>query len=218
VVLADQAGAQLRATLAALAAQDYPTLRTLVMDSGSDDDVAATAASEAPDALVLRFPPGTAVLGAANDVRRLVEGAAFYLFLANGAVLETGSITALVEEAYRSNAGVVGPKILDPSDPTRILDVGAAIDKFAVAAPFAEVGERDQEQHDSVRDVFSLLGAALLVRADLFEALDGFDATLAPDAAVLDLCWRSHLVGARVMVVPAARVHLRGAEIGRAHV
>ena len=49
----------------------------------------------------------------------------------------------------------------------------------------------------------------MLVRRDVFDALGGFDPAFAPHADDVDLCWRAHLAGHRVVVVPQARV--RGA-------
>ena len=49
----------------------------------------------------------------------------------------------------------------------------------------------------------------MLVRADLFVALDGFDQDAFPGSEDLDLCWRARLAGARVLVVPDARVRHR---------
>ena len=46
----------------------------------------------------------------------------------------------------------------------------------------------------------------MLVRRDVFDALGGFEPAFAPYAEDLDLCWRAHLAGHRVVVVPAARV------------
>ena len=209
VVVTQRADADLDAVFAGLAAQDYPALRTIIIDLSGAETVAAHAGDVVSGAFVRRLPHDTGPLAAANEVLRLVEGAAFYLFLDPSTVLETSAVRALIEEAYRSNAGILGPKLLDPHDPTRLADVGAAIDKFAVAAPLVEPGERDQEQHDAVHDVFWIHGAVLAVRADLFAALGGFDTTLSPAAGSLDLCWRAHLAAARVLVVPAARAHLR---------
>ena len=73
-----------------------------------------------------------------------------------------------------------------------------------------ERGELDQEQHDAVRDVFALPSACMLVRADLFRALGGFDPSISFYGDDVDLCWRAHLSGARVVVVPAARARHHG--------
>ena len=46
----------------------------------------------------------------------------------------------------------------------------------------------------------------MLVRRDVFGALSGFEPAFAPHAEDVDLCWRAHLAGHRVVVVPQARV------------
>ena len=48
--------------------------------------------------------------------------------------------------------------------------------------------------------------ACLLVRTDLFRALGGFDEGIRSAGDDLDLCWRAHAAGARVLVVPASRL------------
>ena len=131
VVVTQRADADLDAVFAGLAAQDYPSLRTIIVDLSGTETVAAHAGDVVSGAFVRRLPRDTGPLAAANEVLRLVEGAAFYLFLDPSTVLETSVVRALIEEAYRSNAGILGPKLLDPNDPTRLADVGAAIDKFA---------------------------------------------------------------------------------------
>ena len=112
----------------------------------------------------------------------------------------------MVEEAYRSNAGIVGPKVVDHDHPEVLLEVGMAVDHYGVPFSGIEPDEVDQEQHDGVRDVFFVSHAAMLVRADLFHELGGFDPATFPGADDIDLCWRARLAGARVLVAPAARV------------
>ena len=111
-----------------------------------------------------------------------------------------------MEEAYRSNAGIVGPKIVDRDNPDVLLEVGMSIDHYGVPFSGIEPDEVDQEQHDGVRDVFYVSHVAMLVRADLFHELGGFDPETSPGADDIDLCWRARLAGARVIVVPDARV------------
>jgi GT2 family glycosyltransferase len=193
-------------TLASIAAQTYADLGVVVVDTASEVDPSDRVRDQLPDARihVLEHDPGYGA--AANTATGLVEGAAFYLFLHDDVALEPDSVRALVEEAFRSNAGVIGPKLVDWHDPTRLLQVGLGADKTGVLAPYAEVGELDQEQHDAVRDVFAVPGACTLVRTDLFEALHGFDEAIDYLGEDLDLCWRAHTLGARVMVAPGARV------------
>ncbi|HEX2736990.1 MAG TPA: glycosyltransferase, partial [Acidimicrobiia bacterium] len=198
------------ATLAALGAQDYPDLTVLVIDAGSDDDPTARVAAVSPRAFVRR----TGAIGfaaAANVAIEAVEGATFLLCCHDDVELDPSCVRLLVEEAFRSNAAILGPKLVRADNPEILTTVGLAIDRFGVPFSGIEPGELDQEQHDGVRDVFYVPSATMLVRADLFRELGGFDAEAFPGAEDLDLCWRTRLIGGRVLVVPDARAAHREA-------
>ena len=192
--------------LAAVAAQDYPNLATLVLDAASHEDITARVARELPNAFVRRHPTNEGYGAIANQVAEVVDGASFYLFLHDDAAPEPGAVATMVGEALRSNAGIVGAKLVDFTDPRRILQVGESVDKTGERVSPVDPGERDQEQHDAVRDVFVASGGALMVRADLFAALGGFDPGIDFLNDDLSLCWRAHIAGARVVVAPDARV------------
>ncbi|MFN0089918.1 MAG: glycosyltransferase, partial [Acidimicrobiales bacterium] len=212
VVVSRDPGPWLEGALAALAAQDYPELSVLILDAASEEDPTARIAAVAPNAFVRRLERAEGFAAAANVALESVEGASFFLFLHDDVELDAAAVRLVVEEAYRSNAGIVGPKVVGVREPRRLLGVGEGVDKFGVASPLAEPGELDQEQHDTVRDVFAVSGCCLLVRADLCRALGGFDREMPASSAAVDLCWRAHLAGARVVVAPAAWV--RHAEAG----
>ncbi|MCU1485015.1 MAG: hypothetical protein JWN67_1761 [Actinomycetia bacterium] len=203
------AGPWLEECLASLAAQDYPNLSVLVLATGSAEDTLARVAAVLPSAYVRRIEGDPGFGPAANDVLHVVDGAAFYAFCHDDVVLDGHAIRALVEEAYRSNAGIVGPKLVRWHAPEHLLEVGMSVDKTGVVSSLVERGELDQEQHDAVRDVFVIPGGFTLVRADLFGTLGGFDPAIDLVGEDLDLCWRAQVAGARVVIVPAARVQHR---------
>ncbi|MGH9182615.1 MAG: glycosyltransferase family 2 protein, partial [Acidimicrobiales bacterium] len=209
VVVTHDPGPWLEEMLASLGAQDYPNLSVLVVDAASAVDPLPRVRSVLPGAYVRRLDrnPGFGV--AANEVLDEVEGASFFALCHDDVLLEPTVVRALVEEAYRSNAGVVGPKVVTWGSPRHLLQVGLLADKTGVPTPVVERGELDQEQHDRVRDVFSLPGGCTLVRADLFEVIGGFDPAIDMFGEDLDLCWRAHVAGARVVVVPVARIQHR---------
>jgi GT2 family glycosyltransferase len=211
VVVAKDPGEWFDEVLGALAAQDYPNISVLVIDTGSDEMVAGRVATHLPDAYVRRLDDNPGYGPAANEALNLVEGAGFFCFMHDDVALEPATIRLLVEESYRSNAGILGPKLVEWDDPRRLLAVGVGVDKAGVQVPLVERGELDQEQHDAVRDVFMVPGACMLVRVDLFDALDGFDPEIPAYGEDLDLCWRAHVVGARVMVNPDTRARHRQA-------
>jgi GT2 family glycosyltransferase len=207
-------GPWLEEALDALEAQDYPNLSVLVVDSASSEDPTSRVAAMLPGAYVRRLETNRGFAAAANEVLNLVEGASHYVFLHDDAAPAPDAIRLLVEEAYRSNAGVVAPKLVEWHDPRRLLAVGMAVDKAGVPGFFGR-GELDQAQHDAVRDVFVAPGGCMLVRADLFASLAGFDADMPVFGEDLDLCWRAQVLGARVMVAPAAQVrHLEATADG----
>ncbi len=209
VVVAHEPGPWFDEVIEGLAAQDYPNFRVLFLDTGAEGEFAARLGDRVPGAFVRSFEEHGGFGGAANEALRLVEGSGFFCLLHDDVALEPDTIRLLVEETYRSNAGVVGPKLVSWDAPEHLLEVGSAADKFATPAPLVEPGELDQEQHDAVRDVFFVPSACLLVRIDLFRALGGFDEVLAFDGDDLDLCWRAHVAGARVLVAPVARARHR---------
>lgn len=204
VVVAHGGAPNLEATLESLVAAEYPDLTVLVL-AATDDDLRVRVASVAPGAFV-KPVEGRGHAAAANEARSTVTGAPFLLFCHDDVVLVPGTVRVLVEEAYRSNAAVVGPKLVDVDRPEILREVGWSVDRFGVPHSEIQADELDQEQHDAVRDVFFVSDACVLVRADLFAALDGFDVDCDPGARMLDFCWRARLAGARVMVAPDARV------------
>jgi GT2 family glycosyltransferase len=210
-VMVTTGGPFLDAAIASLAAQDYPALSVLVLDNASDADPTARIATEMPTAFVRRLPENIGFAAAANQALTTVEGATFLVFCHDDIALDPDAIRVMVEEAYRSNAAIVGPKLVDYADPDVLIEVGMAIDHYGVPFSGIEPGEIDQEQHDGVRDVFFVSHATMLVRADLFRELGGFDVAAAPGSDDIDLCWRARLVGARVLVAPSARVRHRRA-------
>ncbi len=192
--------------LRALAAQDYSNLKSLVLITGDPGELPGQIATAVPRAFVRAVDGNPGFGPTANEVLRLVEGDnGFFCFLHDDVALEPDAIRLLVEEMYRSNAGVVGPKLVEWDDPTVLQHVGFGVDRFAEMDPIVEPGETDQEQHDAVRDVFALPSACLLVRADLFRTLGGFDEHIDFHGDDLDFCWRAHHHGARVLVVPSAK-------------
>lgn len=212
VVVTKDPGPWLEEGLGALGASDYPGLTVLVLDAGSTEDPTARVAGVLPGAFVRRLPDAGGFAAAANDVIEVVKGATFILFCHDDVVVDPSAVRLLVEEAFRSNAAIIGPKLVDYDRPDVLLEVGQAIDRFGVPHSGIEPGELDQEQHDSVRDVFFVSSTVMLVRADLFEELGGFDARTFPGAEDLDLCWRARIAGARVMVAPDARARHRRAD------
>ncbi len=215
VVVTTDPGPWFEEALSSLAAQDYGELSVLVLSTGAEGlSVTDRVARILPDAFVRQLPGRPGYAAASNEVLGMVEGAAFFLLCHDDVALDPDAVHKLVEESFRSNAGVVSPKFVNWDDPNILLHVGMSCDKTGAVVDRIVEGEVDHGQHDAVRDVFVAPGGCILVRADLFAELKGFDAGIVAMGEDLDFSWRSQVAGSRVVVAPDARVRHREAVAG----
>ncbi len=205
VVVSRDPGDWFEESLRSIATQEYPDLSLLVIDAGSAVPLADRVASVDPDAFVHRVTGDPGFSAAANLASELVSGNDFFLFCHDDVRLDAGCVSALVEEVFRSNAAIVGPKLVSWGDPRRLTQLGMGADRFGVLVDRVQRGEFDQQQYDAVRDVFVAPGGVQLIRRDLFDELGGFDPAITALGEDLDICWRAQALGARVLVVPNAR-------------
>ncbi|MET9801551.1 glycosyltransferase [Streptomyces sp. NPDC006368] len=102
------------------------------------------------------------------------------------------------------HAAIVGPKLRGWYDRKQLLEVGVSIANSGRRWTGLDRREQDQGQHDQVRSVLSVSSAGMLIRRDVFEQLGGFDRRLPLMRDDVDLCWRAHAAGHRVLVAPDA--------------
>ena len=215
VVVTTDPGPWFEEALSSLAAQDYGELSVLVLATSDEaGDVTERVSRVLPDAFVRYLPGQPGYAAASNEALGMVEGAAFFLLCHDDVALDPDAIHKLVEESFRSNAGVVSPKFVNWDDPNILLHVGMTCDKTGAVVDRILEGEVDHGQHDAVRDVFVAPTGCILVRADLFSELKGFDPGIVAMGEDLDLSWRCQVAGARVVVAPDARVRHREAVAG----
>ncbi len=206
VIVTTGVGPGLEAAAASLAAQNYEELSLLVLANGDASDVAERVALVAPHAFIRVLEENRGFGAACNEAALMVQGSAFFLFCHDDVRLEPDAVQLMVEAAFRTNAGIVTPKVVAYEDPLVLLHVGQTSDRFGVVRDRVEVGEIDHGQQDLERDVFVAPGGVMLVRADLFSSLRGFDPLITMLGEDLDLCWRAQVAGARIVVAPLAKV------------
>lgn len=102
------------------------------------------------------------------------------------------------------HAAVIGPKLRGWYDRNQLLEAGVSIANSGRRWTGLDRRETDQGQHDQIRSVLSVSSAGMLVRRDVFEQLGGFDRRLPLMRDDVDLCWRAHAAGHRVLVAPGA--------------
>ncbi|WYB37797.1 glycosyltransferase [Streptomyces sp. GD-15H] len=118
-------------------------------------------------------------------------------------------LLSVVDNEYelgRDDVAVVGPKLRGWYDRRQLLEVGVSIANSGRRWTGLDRREQDQGQHDQVRSVLSVSTAGMLVRRDVFDQLGGFDRHLPLMRDDVDLCWRAHTAGHRVLIAPDAVV------------
>lgn len=120
--------------------------------------------------------------------------------------------TCLEEQLAATEAGAsigaVTPKVFR-ADAT-LAEVGIHATASGRRVPLVLDGEIDQGQYDGVTDVLAGGSAGLLVASSAFNQVGGLDRALGPYNEGLELCWRLHRAGHRVVAAPKAHLtHLQ---------
>ncbi|KUG53681.1 hypothetical protein AVL62_02610 [Serinicoccus chungangensis] len=148
---------------------------------------------------------------------RLPSGPGRWLwFLTPGAVPEPGALTALVGAARRSSrVGVVGPKLVRTDQPRLLRSMGHHLTPAGRVVDPTVRALVDQGQLDLRQDVLGVPLSGSLVDRDLLGRIGGLDHAFGADGVDgLDVGWRAHLAGHRVVVAPDAVVRLDDAGLG----
>jgi len=147
-------------------------------------------------------------IGSLGELTASLDSSVHYLWVVReGAIPAPDALTALIADAGRIGASIMGSKIVGP-DKESLLSIGLLTDVFDVPYTGLDASERDQGQYDVVREVAAISGVSMLIRTDLLHGLGGLDETMTPLAASIDLGQRARLRGAVVAITPASQVEI----------
>ncbi len=180
-------------------------MEVIMVDNCSSDDSVAIARktlADSPKGLALENPKDLGFTGGNNTGARAARGE--YLFITNNDVwLEPDCLERLVAGTKAARANASTPLVLNYQDDS-YQDLGFfGFDPFGLPSP-------SYPQSQS-REVFIAGGCAYLIERKLFWRIGGFDEALYFYAEEVDLSWRLWIAGGRIVSVPEARIHHRGA-------
>jgi len=207
VVVAHDGMAWLPIVIAALRAQERSVQNIVVVDTGSKDASTDFLLREFPPESIVTMPRTTSFADAlAAGVQRV--GISDWLWvLHDDSAPKTDALLHLLDAANRSDAAVVGPKVLGWNDRGHLLEIGVSIGLGGRRETGLERGERDQGQHDRDHDVLAVGSAGMLVRRTVWDELNGFDPFLPMFRDDVDFGWRANSAGYRVTIAPNAVLH-----------
>jgi GT2 family glycosyltransferase len=183
----------------------------LVWDNGSLDGTAETVRQEFPGVVVEHHPRNLGVASGRNSGAQLAVrlfSPTHLLFLDNDMILTDGFVNGLLAPFLDDREGKIGQtqaKLRFMDEPELLNDGGGCRVQFWLGRT-SPVGYRevDHGQYDIVRPCICC-GGAMMVRADIFEQLGGFDSRFDPFGPEdLDFSLRLQKAGYAALYAPRA--------------
>lgn len=219
VIVTHDGATWLPAVLTTIAEQTRPPDAIVGVDNASSDDSARLLRESLTSARVVETGINAGFGGAVDEGLRLVgewdlpdDVVEWIWLLHDDSAPDPDCLDTLLLTSDRfPDVAILGPKILGWHDRRLLLEVGVTVDSDGRRVTGLERREHDQGQHDGAREVLAVSTAGMLIRRDVFSALQGFDPYLPLFRDDIDLCWRAWRHGERVMVAPDAVIHHREA-------
>ncbi|HZP58484.1 MAG TPA: glycosyltransferase family 2 protein [Dehalococcoidia bacterium] len=194
----------LRATLPALAVQDYPSYRVVVVDNASTDATAESVGVHFPDVEVIRSARNNGY-GAGNNLCFARTRAKYVAVINPDARPEPGWLRALVRALEtHPHAALATSKVLLESDPARVNACGNDVHLAGIA--YCRALMRHQDEFVADEPVAAVSGAAFVARRDVLDEIGGFDERFFMYMEDTELSMRARLAGYDVVLTPRSRV------------
>ncbi len=184
----------------------FDRIEIIVADNASPDGsagIAETIVDGWPNARIVQLEKNFGYSEGNNRAVQLARGRHLF-FLNNDSWLEADCLERLLAQVESAEAAVAAPFVMNYLDETPQRDASRnGFDIFGLLCSPA-ISPSD-------REVFVAGGCALLIEAEWFQKLGGFDPAFFMYADEHDFCWRAWQAGAKVILVPSARAHHRSA-------
>lgn len=202
--------------VASIAAQDYPQLSVTFVHGHGEGELLARHREVLPELELIELPDETGfgtkinTAAAACDDRLL-------LIHHDDVAMEEGAVSLLVREwlRRREDRNLISAKLLDWSDPQKLMSGGFDADRFAMTSSTVKMGDLDQGQQDRIVDLFGVSTACLLVNRAFLGSIGGFDPQVDWHGEAHDLSIRARSVGGQVVIASAARARHRSSFTSR---
>lgn len=206
----------LRACLQSLeAVRDEACFEVIVVDNNSEDGSPNMVAAEFPWVRLERMAKNLGFTGGHNHALKIRHGR-HALLLNSDTIVHPGALSTLMAYLAKTpEAGIVGPKLLNPDgslqmscrrfpNPVAALFRNTPIGKMFPNNRFTREYLMSDWGHDEPREVDWVSGAAFLVRDDVMAKVGYFDPEYFMYCEDVDWCFRTWQAGYRVVYLPEA--------------
>ena len=180
---------------------NYDNFEIILVDNNSTDGTVEFITKNYPSLIIIKLDSNKG-FAEPNNVAAKISKGKYLLFLNNDTVVTPNFISEMVKVMETDKKIAVCQSLLLKPDGS-VDSSGDFIDHLGVVY-------NSKTEIDEIREVSSARGASMLVRSDIFEKLDGFDQKFFITFEDVDLCWRSWILGYRVLIIPTSIVYHEG--------
>ena len=180
---------------------NYDNFEIILVDNNSTDGTVEFITKNYPSLIIIKLDSNKG-FAEPNNVAAKISKGKYLLFLNNDTVVTPNFISEMVKVMETDKKIAICQSLLLKPDGS-IDSSGDFIDNLGVVY-------NSKTKIDEIREVSSARGASMLVRSDIFEKLDGFDQKFFITFEDVDLCWRSWILGYRVLIIPTSIVYHEG--------
>lgn len=180
---------------------NYDNFEIILVDNNSTDGTVEFITKNYPSLIIIKLDSNKG-FAEPNNVAAKISKGKYLLFLNNDTVVTPNFISEMVKVMETDKKIAICQSLLLKPDGS-VDSSGDFIDHLGVVY-------NSKTKIDEIREVSSAKGASMLVRSDIFEKLDGFDQKFFITFEDVDLCWRSWILGYRVLIIPTSIVYHEG--------
>ena len=184
-----------------------------VADNASTDDSVSLLREQFPECRLILLDKNWGFADGYNKALAQID-AEYYVLLNSDIEVTQHWLTPMIEFMdQHADVAACQPKLLSVFDKDKFEYAGASggfMDRFGY--PFCrgrlfDVVETDHGQYDDHTDILWATGAALLVRARIYNKVGGLDGRFFAHNEEIDMCWRIRLQGYRICCLPESRIY-----------
>lgn len=193
-------------------ASSYKDFFIVVVDNDSGDEI-EEALSNIKDVTFIQNSKNTGYSGGNNvGIKRALELGADLVFILNpDTTINKNCLEILVEGLERYQAGIANPKIYF-MDSDVLWFAGKILDLKNVLGRHRGVDQKDRGQFDEEIEMEDAVGAAMLVKKEVFQKIGFFDEKYFLYYEDSDFCFRARKKGFKIIYIPKAVVYHKNAQ------
>jgi len=187
----------------------YPYVKILVVDNASEDDSVDAVHKHFSEVEIIQLSEnmGAPVASNIGFEYALSHGADFVLRLDSDTVVSPDFIVPLIAKMVEnSTIGIISPKILYFDQPDRIWYAGVDAHPFHFGSIHDLIYQQESPAANHSRVVDYTWGAAMLIRREVLELLNGFDPQFFIYFEEVDFCKRVQAAGFKVYYLSESKI------------